>query len=195
MKKNKYKEWLENEPIIGLINDKVLITQESLHRLAEKLTKKIEQENSISIDSSTDLEMLFVDIFVKDANEERAVVGNYSISLTKNSVFGLVILTASIIEAAITGFTAISGAFSLASIIQTIKSTIAKLNKDELYIISILMVHKEETGNNPILNQIIERSDYLSKDTIINLLNSLDNKDAIEWNGDLDSEIQLKKWI
>lgn len=195
MNNNKYFEWLQNTPLFCVENEKISLTEISIKSFVKSLKNKLEAEKCDILLSEKELEDLLFSVFLKEASETKGIVGDYAISLSKNNVFGLVLLIVGIIDTSISGFSLQSGILTSAGITQTILSTISKLSKEELNLVSSISFLKHELGFNPNVNTILDHKMGFELDNILKLLHSLVTKDALSWNGKLESEIVVKRWI
>jgi len=193
---NEYSEWLNNNPVLSYKNGQVLFTESSMKFFVKSFKDKIEEKNNIIIDSNdeSELELLFFNIFIKESSEERGIIGNYSVSLSKKDVFGVIIAIAGLIDVFISGVNIHSVIISGGGLIYALRSIINKLSESELKLTGDIALQQKASGKVTV-ETIVNNSDEYTIDHVLETLHSLLEKDAINWDGYKTSEITIKKCI
>lgn len=193
--KNEYLEWLDSTPVLLYKNGQVLFTKSSMESFVKCFKIKIEEKNDISIENDGELENLFFDLFIKESSEERGIIGNYSVSLSKKNVFSVILAIASLIDVFISGAIVRSTIISLGGFLYALRSLVNKLSEDELQLIGVIASLQQKTTEKITVEIIANNSREYNMDYILSILHSLLKKDAIEWDGVTTSEIKVKKWL
>jgi len=188
--RNDYLEWLNTTPVLTYKNDNVLFTKSSIKSFVKSFKTKIEGKHGICVDDK-ELENLFFNLFIKESNEERGIVGNYSVSISKKEVFGSIFAIASLIDSFATGGNVSSVIISSGGLLYCLGSLINKLSKEELQLIGFVVELQRKTSKKSTVETIVTNFNEYTVDYILGLLHSLLKKDAIEWDGNVLSEIRV----
>jgi hypothetical protein len=191
------RSWIASRVHLAQSNQKYVISESSVFPLAAVVASELASRGIATDGVSRELGHLLKAFLLDERSGRRALIGDVAVDLSPTAVAGGVLGVVGLVQFVIAEILSpVGGTVAVASLLQAAISAVSRLTRDEKDLVELALAALTVDPTKPITAQVLlSLTEDWSGERVAATLADLRSKGAVDWSGEMDDEVRVKRWF